>query len=47
MNWHELIQGIMGLAEENITIEKSEPIILTVPKYYKEIFNVLKQQEVR
>ncbi|XP_060583095.1 neprilysin-1-like [Ruditapes philippinarum] len=47
MNWHELIQGIMGLAEENITIEKSEPIILTVPKYYKEIFKVLEQQEVR
>ena len=47
MNWYELIQGIMGIAEENITIERSEPIILTVTNYYKEIFKILQGQDVR
>ena len=34
---------MVNLAEDNVTINKSEPVILVVPNYYKHIFYHLLQ----
>ncbi|XP_045162499.2 neprilysin-1-like isoform X2 [Mercenaria mercenaria] len=47
LNWHDLIQKVMAISEENITIDGLELVILEAPKYYKEVFKILEQQDTR
>lgn len=37
----------MAIADENITIESTEMVVLEAPRYYKNIFDILKNQTVR
>ena len=46
-NWTTYIQSMVNLAEDNVTINETEPVILVAPKYYKHIFEILENEDKR
>ena len=46
-NWTTYIQSMVYLAEDNVTINETEPVILVAPKYYKHIFEILENEDKR
>lgn len=46
-SWHDFIQRTMEIADDNITIDRSELVVLEAPKYYQNIFDILQKQDIR
>ncbi|XP_052759922.1 endothelin-converting enzyme 1-like [Mya arenaria] len=46
-DWSRLIQRLVQTATDNITITEEEHIVMETPKYYKEVFKILKKHRNR
>ncbi|KAL5015470.1 hypothetical protein ScPMuIL_009740 [Solemya velum] len=47
LSWQSIIRGIMGMDNVNISIQDNEPILVTSPNYFYNLFNVMEKHSNR